>query len=208
MPWASPFVTVKKPSGAIQLCVDYKRLNTVTGPAPYYMPTVEDALESLTKAKIISMIDLNKGYYQVQVCERDIPKTAFVCKDGHFELARMPFGLKNAPAAFQNMTSRIMAPCREFVVPYIDNIGIFSGCGEDHLRYVEEVLAILRSVGLTISPRKCKWGGQIVDFLRHWCIPRRRVEAIETYRKPRTKKQLRAFLGVVIFYRSYMEILA
>ena len=28
------------------------------------------------------------------------------------------------------------------------------------------------------------------------------------YRKPRTKKQLRAFLGVVIFYRSYMEILA
>ena len=28
------------------------------------------------------------------------------------------------------------------------------------------------------------------------------------YRKPRTKEQLRAFLGVVIFYRSYMEILA
>ena len=143
---------MKKPSGAIRLCVDYKRLNAVTGPAPYYMPTVEKALESLAKVN------------QVKVCELDIPKTSFVCKDGHFELARMPFGLNNAPAAFQNLISRIMAPCREFAVPYIDIIEIFSGCGEDHLRYVEEVLAILRSAGLTVSPCKCKWGGQIVDF--------------------------------------------
>jgi len=84
-PWASPIVTVKKPSGAIRLCVDYKRLNTVTDPAPFYMTTVEEALELITKAKIISTIDLNKDYYQVKGCERDIPKTAFMCRDGHFE---------------------------------------------------------------------------------------------------------------------------
>ena len=101
-----------------------------------------------------------------------------------------------------------MAPCREFAVPYIDDIVIFSGCGKDHLRHVEEVLAILRSAGLTVSLRKCKSGGQIVEFLGHCVgegkrsIPKRRVEAIETYRKPRTKKRFRTFLGIVSFYRS------
>ena len=125
-PWASPIVTVRKPSGAIRLCVDYKRLNSVTGPAPFYMPTVEETLEAVAKAKVISTIDLNKGYYQVRVCKRDIPETAFVCRDGHFEFLRMPFGLKNAPAAFQKLTSRIMGPSRRFAVPYIDDIMIFS----------------------------------------------------------------------------------
>ena len=63
-PWASPIVTVRKPSGAIRLCM---RLNAVTGLAPFYMPTVEETLEAVTKAKVISTIDLNKGYYQVRV---------------------------------------------------------------------------------------------------------------------------------------------
>jgi len=61
-PWASPIVTVKKPSGAIRLCVDYKRLNAVTDTAPFYMPMVEETLEAVAKAKVISTIDLNKGY--------------------------------------------------------------------------------------------------------------------------------------------------
>ena len=76
------------------------------------------------------------------------------------------------------------------------------------------VLSTLREAGLTLSPRKCKWGGRIVEFLGHCVgegkrsIPERRVEAIKSYRKPRTKKQLRVFLGVVSFYRSYVEMLA
>ena len=91
----SRIVNVKKPSGAIRLCVDYKRLNAVTSLALFYMPTVEEALESVAKVKIINTIDLNKGYYyQVKVCERDIPKIGFVCKDGHFEFVRIPFGLR------------------------------------------------------------------------------------------------------------------
>jgi len=73
------------------------------------------------------------------VCERDIPKTAFVCRDGHFEFVRMPFGLKNAPAAFQKLSSKIMGPYTYFAVPYIDDIVIFSDLWEDHLGHVEEV---------------------------------------------------------------------
>ena len=117
--WAAPIVTVKKPDGSIRLCIDYKKLNNVTSPTPFYMPTIEEVLEAAGNAAVISKVDLNKGYYQVHVAEVDIPKTAFVCHRGHFEFLRMPFGLKNAPAVFQKLTSRVLEPCSEFALPYI-----------------------------------------------------------------------------------------
>ena len=80
--WASPIVNVKKPDGSIRLCIDYKRLNKVTVPAPFYMPTVEEVLESVGTACVISKLDLNKRYYQVKVRQEDISKTAFVCHSG------------------------------------------------------------------------------------------------------------------------------
>ena len=40
--WGSPIVTVRKPDCSIRLCIDYKKLNSVTTPAPFYMPTIEE----------------------------------------------------------------------------------------------------------------------------------------------------------------------
>ena len=212
--WVSPIVTVKKPDGSIRLCVDYKKLNNVTAPAPFYMPTIEEVLEAAGTAAIICKIDLNKGYHQVKVSDEDVHKMAFVCHKGHYEFLRMPFGLKNAPAVFQKLTSRVFEPCLAFALPYIDDIVIFSKNWEEHVRHVRQVLQRLREAGLTASPRKCVWGGKVVEFVRHKLgegrvsIPDRRVKAMKGYVRPKTKRALRTFLGVVSFYRRYIEMLA
>jgi len=212
--WASPIVTVKKLDGSIRLCVDYKKLNAVTTPAPFYMPTIEEILEKAGTAAIISTVDLNKGYYRVGMKTDDIGKTAFVCHKGHFEFLRMPFGLKNAPAAFQKLTSRVLEPCSDYAIPYIDDVVIFSPTGEAHVEHVKKVLMRLREAGLTASPRKCRWGGKVVEFLGHrigggkTSIPEGRVKALREYVRPRTKRGLRTFLGVVGFYRRYIQMLA
>ena len=212
--WASPIVTVKKPDGSIRLCIDYKKLNSVTTPAPFYMPTIEEVLEAAGIVAVISKIDLNKGYHQVRVRDEDVHKMAFVCHKGHYEFVRMPFGLKNAPAVFQKLTSRVLEPCSAFALPYIDDIVIFSKDWEEHVRHVRQVLQRLRETGLTASPRKCVWGGKVVEFLGHKLgdgrvsIPDRRVKAMKEYVRPKTKRALRAFLGVVSFYCWYIEMLA
>ena len=63
--WASPMVTVKKSDGSARICVDFKRINAVTTPLPFYMPRVEEVLEQVGRSKVISKLDLSKGYYQV-----------------------------------------------------------------------------------------------------------------------------------------------
>ena len=105
--WASPMVTVRKPDGLARLCVDFKAINQVTQQDPFYMPRVEEVLESVGKSRYISKIDLTKGYYQILMVEEDICKTAFTCHCGRFEFLRMPFGVKNAPAVFQELMQSV-----------------------------------------------------------------------------------------------------
>ena len=96
-------VAVKKPDGTARLCVDYRMLNSLTHQTPFYMPRIDEVLEEVGQASFISKLDLTKGYYQIPVKEEDIPKTCFVCHRGRYEFTRMPFGVKNSPAIFQQL---------------------------------------------------------------------------------------------------------
>ena len=204
-PWASPMVTVRKPDGSARLCVDFKAINNINQPIPFYMPRVEEVLESVGKACIISKLDLTKGYYQVQMSPLDIPKTAFTCHKGRFEFLRMPFGVKNAPAVFQELMQGLFSEDASFCSPYMDDLIIFSGCWEDHVKHVRQVLSKLRTAGLTANPAKCRWGGTRMEFLGHlvgegtMSVPQHRVEALAGYTRPTTKKGLRALLGTIGF---------
>ena len=105
-------------------------------------------------ATFISKIDLTKGYYQIRMKELDVPKTAFICHRGKYEFLRMPFGVKNAPAVFQELMQSLLNPYTIFITAYMDDVVIFSDNLTDHLDHIGTVLRTLRQAGLTANPKK------------------------------------------------------
>ena len=211
--WASPIVAVKKPDGTARLCVDYCRLNALTKQTPFFMPRIDEVLESVGQASFISKLDLTKGYYQIPVQESAIEKTSFICQ-GRFEFTRMPFGVKNAPAVFQELMQRVLHDTVKYATPYMDDVVIYSATWDDHINHIREVLTRLKTAKLTVNPDKCVWGGRTMTFLGHqvgdgkMSLPEHRVKALAEFKKPATKNGLRSFLGSVGFYRRYAKQLA
>ena len=210
-PWASPVVPVPKKDGSVRVCIDYRKLNEVTSADPYYMASMEEILERVGSSKIISKIDLCKGFYQVEVDPSSQEKTAFVSPYGKFEFKRMPFGLRNAPAMFQRLMEVVLGDCYECSAPYIDDIVVFSNSGEEHVQHLRCVLECLRKYGLTIKEAKCEWGKVKLEYLGHvigggeLAVPAHRAAAMANYIKPVTKKGLRSFLGAAGYYRQFVR---
>ena len=210
-PWASPVVPVPKKDGSVRVCIDYRKLNNVTTADPYYMTTLEEILERVGESRVMSKLDLAKGFYQVEVEPTSQDKTAFISPFGKFQFQRMPFGLKNAPAVFQRLMEVVLRGCYDFSAPYIDDIIVFSKSGEEHVQHLRCVLEALRKFGLTIKEEKCQFGREKVEYLGHMigggqlAVPAHRAAAMANYIQPTTKKQLRSFLGAAGYYRQFVE---
>ena len=101
--WAAPVVIVIKKNGEIRVCVDYRKLNSITKKDSFPMPRIDDTLDKLYGKKFFSTLDLASGYYQIELEESAKEKTAFVIEDHLYQFARMPFGLCNGPPTFQRL---------------------------------------------------------------------------------------------------------
>ncbi len=209
-PWSSPLVPVRKPDGGVRLCVDYRKLNAITTREPYCMPTLEEMLERVGTGCVLSKVDLAKGFHQVAVDPEHKEKTCFTCPFGKFQYCRMPFGLTNAPAIFQRLMDEVLVNCSDFTNVYIDDILVVSRSWGVHLEHLRELFRTLKEAGLTCKIGKCEFGRKKMMFLGHEigegaiCVPEARVQALREHPRPKTRRQLRAFLGLVGYYRRFI----
>ena len=75
--WMAPAEFVKKKSGEIRLCVDYRELNKRTSKHAYPMPLVDEVQDRLARSTVFTSLDLQNGYWQIPVHKSDQHKTAF-----------------------------------------------------------------------------------------------------------------------------------
>lgn len=149
---------MRKKNGLLRMCIDYRQLNKVTIKNKYPLPRIDDLFDQLQGAKCFSKIDLRSGYHQVRVKEKDIPKTAFRTRYGHYEFLVMSFGLTNAPAAFMDLMNRVFKPFLDvFVIIFIDDILVYSRSEEDHANHLRQALQTLRDCKLYAKFSKCEF---------------------------------------------------
>ncbi|KAL2082602.1 hypothetical protein ACEWY4_022420 [Coilia grayii] len=208
--WCSPVVLVPKRDGSIKFCIDFRQVNALSKVDPYPMPRIDELVERLGKAKYITTIDLSRGYWQVPLSPRAKEVTAFRTPFGLYHFNMMPFGLQGAPASFQRLMDRVLRGTHQFAAAYLDDVCIWSNSWEEHCRHLRQVLDHIREAGLTINPGKCALAKQEVHYLgyvigRGVIRPQvEKVDAIQSCTPPTTKRKVRAFLGLVGWYRRFI----
>ena len=93
------------------------------------MPKIEDIFSKLNGAKYFSTLDLRDSYHYIPLNKSLIPKTTFNFPFGKYEYIKVPFGLTQAPAYFQELMTRILEDF-DFAIAYLDDIIIFSRTAE------------------------------------------------------------------------------
>nr|GEV51632.1 retrotransposon protein, putative, Ty3-gypsy subclass [Tanacetum cinerariifolium] len=168
-PWGAPVLFVKKKDGSMRLCIDYRELNRIMVRNRYPLHRIDDLFNQLQGVKFFSKINLRSGYHQLRVKERDVSKTAFRTRYGHYEFFVMLFGLTNALAVFMDLMNHVFHECLDkFVIVFIDDILVYSKTREEHEDHLRIVLEILGQKKLYAKFSKCDfWLGQVA-FLGHF----------------------------------------
>ncbi|XP_017416766.2 uncharacterized protein LOC108327584 [Vigna angularis] len=211
-PWGAPVLLVKKKDGSSRLCIDYKQLNKLTIKNKYPLPRIDDLLDELHGASVVSKIDLHSGYHQIRVKEGDVQKTAFRSRYGHYEYVVMPFGVTNAPTIFMDYMNRIFRPYLDkFVVVFIDDILVYSKSYAEHEEHLRTVLSVLREKELYAKLSKCEFWMKEVQFLGHVVsaggisVDPAKVRAVLDWESPRSVTEVRSFVGLAGYYRRLIE---
>ena len=79
-PWASPFVLVHKKDGGLWFCIDLRKHNNKMIKDAQGLPRIEDSLDCLDGATIFTSLDLQSGYWQVELTEANRPLNNLQCR--------------------------------------------------------------------------------------------------------------------------------
>ena len=208
--WSAPIIVVPKGDGGKCLVIDYRALNKVTRKFIWPMPKVEDIFSKLNRATYFTTLDLHAGYHHISLDKSLIPKTAFNSPFGKYEYVKVPFGLAQAPAYFQELMTGILKDF-PFAIAYLDDIIIFSKTPQEHLSHIHKVFEKLKAANLSMKKIKCSFFSREIQYLGHILsttgirpLPSE-THAIQHLNPPTPPKQVRAFLGLVGYYRKIYQ---
>ena len=119
--------------------------------------------------------------------------------------------LCNSPDIFQEKMSELFIGL-DTVRVYIDDLlHVTKGSWTEHLSVLEEMFTRLQKAGIKVNARKSCFGAHKFEYLgyhvtREGVMPiPKKIEAIQALAVPKTRKQLRQFIGMINFYRDMWQ---
>ncbi|KAI3732488.1 hypothetical protein L1987_63693 [Smallanthus sonchifolius] len=178
----------------------------------YPLPRIDDLFDQLQGASWFSKIDLRSGYHQLKMKEEDIHKKTFRTRYGHYEFTVMPFSLTNAPAVFMDLMNRVCRPFLDHsVIVFVDDLLIYSRSESDHAFHLHEIFEVLQREKLYAKFSKCAFWLREIQFLGHVVnekgitVDPSKIVAVKDWSSPKTPSEIRSFLGLVGYYRRFIE---
>ena len=207
--WGMPSFTILKKDGVtLRSIADFRELNKRIKRKPFPLPKIQELLLKLENFQFGTSLDLNMGYYHILLSPEASRMCTVVFPWGKYEYNRLPMGLCNSPDIFQEKMGELFQDL-EFVRAYIDDLLVISsGSFEDHLDKLEQVLIRLTKSGLKVNASKSTFASDALEYLGYWISREgikplnKKVEAINNLATPRTKRQVRSFLGMINHYRD------
>lgn len=210
--WTNPLVPVRKSNGKIRVCLDSRRINSMTVKDTYPIRNMLEIFQRLERAKFFSIIDLKDAYFQIPLKEECRNFTAFRTSKGLFRFKVCPFGVTNAPFTMCRLMDKVIGfDLMPFVFVYLDDIVVASNTLEEHLRLLQEVANRLKKANLTISLEKSRFCRKQIKYLGYLLtekgvsIDSSRISPILDYARPKSVKDVRRLLGLAGFYQRFIR---
>ena len=192
----------------VRFLSDFRELNKRIKRQPFPLPKIQDLMLKLEGFSYATSLDLNMGYYHIELDMFSKELCTIVLPWGKYEYQRLPMGLCNSPDIFQEKMSQLMIDL-DYVRTYIDDLLVItSGNWTDHLDKLEAVLTRLQNAGLKVNAKKSFFGKPELEYLGYWITRKgiqplpKKVLAISNIRTPTTTKEVRSFVGMINYYRD------
>ena len=193
--WSAPIIVVPKGDGEKCLVINYRALNKVRRKFTWPMPKVEDIFSKLNGDTYFTTLELRAGHHHILLDKPSIPKTAFNSPFGKYKYVKVPFGLAQALAYFQELMTGILKDFN-FAIAYLDDIIIFSKTLQEHLSHIRKVFKKLWSAKLSMKMSKCNFVCKEIQYLGHILSAtgiqplQSKTHAIQHIQPPTTPKQV------------------
>lgn len=211
--WVNSMVCIKKPTGALRVCMDPKDLNANIQREHYQIPTREEITSEMAGAKFFSKLDASQGFWQLKLHEDSTKYCTFNTPFGRYCFLRMPFGISSAPEIFHR-TMEHMIEGIEGVRVYMDDIILWGSTLQQHNERLVKVLERVKRYGLKLNRVKCQFGVGDITFLGDKLTAegiepdKEKLRAILEMPRPEDKKGVLRILGMVNFIGKFIPSLA
>ena len=217
--WISSLVAFRKPNGKIRPCLDPKDLNRAIVRNHYPIPTLDDVLPKLTKAKCFSLLDAKDGFLQVKLAEKSRKLTTFWTPLGRYCWNRLPFGLSSAPEEYQRRLHMVLDGLEGTEV-IADDILVY-GVGEtvaearqDHDDKIVKVLDRLKEKLVKINRDKMKMHLTEIKYMGHLLTAEgikpdpAKIQGLRNIPYPKDKQDVKRFLGTINYLAKFIPHLS
>ena len=209
--WAAPIVHVKKKSNQIRICADFSTgLNDALQDHHYPLPSPEEIFNKQNGGKIISKMDFSDAYLQIEVDEESSKLLCVNTFKGLYKYNRLAFGVKVAPAIFQQVMDTILGDL-DYATAYLDDILVTSKTTAEHRNHIINVFEKLQEYRFKVKEAKRDFFLPEIKYLGH--IMKRdgrrpdseRANAIRNMPAPDNVQALQSFLGRANFYQGFIK---